>query len=136
MVNWDEQTGCAATHSKKDFNTTFLTHKREDTMIEVAFTYDFLPGIDEKVYARLARRATAMMLAADGFIEFRAHRNLTGSPQVRRTSVWESLTHWAAIAQTSEFQDITAEFRTFVTNLDVQFWGPSPLTPEIIRPKK
>jgi heme-degrading monooxygenase HmoA len=105
-------------------------------MIEVAFTYDFLPGIDEKVYARLARRATAMMLEADGFIEFRAHRNLTGSPQVRRTSVWESLAHWATIAQTPEFQDITAEFRTFVTNLDVQFWGPSPLTPEIIRPKK
>lgn len=105
-------------------------------MIEVAFTYDFLPDIDEKAYANLARQATAMMIAADGFIELRAHRNLTGSPQVRRTSVWESMVHWAAVAQTSEFQDITAEFRTFVTNLDVQLWGPSPLTPESIKPKK
>lgn len=105
-------------------------------MIEVAFTYDFLPNIDEKAYASLARRATAMMIAADGFIEFRAHRNLTGSPQVRRTSIWESLVHWALIAQTPEFQDITAEFRTFVTNLDVQLWGPSPVTPEPIQPKK
>jgi heme-degrading monooxygenase HmoA len=105
-------------------------------MIEVAFTYDFLPNIDEMAYAKLARQATAMMIAADGFIEFRAHRNLTGSPQVRRTSVWESMVHWAAIAQTPEFQEITAEFRTFVTNLDVQLWGPSPLTPKPIVPKR
>ena len=103
-------------------------------MIEVAFTYDFLPDIDEKAYTSLVRRATALMIAADGFVEFRAHRNLTGSPQVRRTSVWKSLLHWAAIAQTPEFQDITAEFRTFVTNLDVQLWGPSPLTPSPIKP--
>lgn len=105
-------------------------------MIEVAFTYDYLSNIDEKAYAALARRATAMMMEADGFIEFRAHRNLTGSPQVRRTSVWESLMHWAAIAQTPEFQNLTAEFRMYVTNLDVQLWGPSPLTPEPIRREK
>ena len=105
-------------------------------MIEVAFTYDFLPNIDEKAYAKLARHATALMIAAEGFVEFRAHRNLIGSPQVRRTSVWKSLVHWASFAQTSEFQDITAEFRTFVTNLDVQLWGPSPLTPAPILPKK
>lgn len=102
-------------------------------MIEVAFAYDLVPGIDLKAYTSLTRRATAVMMAANGFIEFRAHRNLTGSPQVRRTSVWESLSHWAALAQTPEFQNITAEFRMYVTNLDVQLWGPSPLAPEPIR---
>jgi heme-degrading monooxygenase HmoA len=102
-------------------------------MIEVAFTYDLVPGIDLKAYTNLARRATAFMMAADGFIEFRAHRNLTGSPQVRRTSVWESLAHWAAMAETTDFQNVTAEFRMFVTNLDVQLWGISPLAPEPIR---
>jgi quinol monooxygenase YgiN len=105
-------------------------------MIEVAFTYDFLPGMDEKAYGKLAKRATAMMMAAEGFVEFRAHRNLTGSPHVRRTSVWESLLHWAAIAETPEFQNLTAEFRTYVTNVVVHLWGPSPLTPEPIRPLK
>jgi quinol monooxygenase YgiN len=103
-------------------------------MIEVAFTYDFHPGIDADAYAELAKRATTMMLTAPGFVEFRAHRNLVGSPHVRRTSVWQSLAHWAALAQQPEFQRLTAEFRTYVTNLDVQFWGPSPLVPQPITP--
>lgn len=103
-------------------------------MIEVAFTYDFLPDIDDKAYANLAKKATDMMLLSDGFIEFRAHRNMVGSPHVRRTSVWKSLADWAALAQNPGFQKLTAEFRTYVTNLDVQFWGPSPLVPDPIRP--
>ncbi len=102
-------------------------------MIEVCFAYDFHPGIDEEAYAELAKRATGMMLVAPGFVEFRAHRNLVGSPHVRRTSVWMSLAHWAEFAQQQEFQKLTAEFRTFVTNLDVQLWGQSPLVPNPIR---
>lgn len=102
-------------------------------MIEVAFAYDLVPGIDLKAYTDLTRRATAFMMAADGFVEFRAHRNMCGSPQVRRTSVWESIVHWAAVAQTTEYQNLTKEFRMFVTNLDVQIWGPSPLAPEPVR---
>ncbi|KAA3611390.1 MAG: hypothetical protein DWQ05_20705 [Calditrichaeota bacterium] len=105
-------------------------------MIEVAFTYDFLPGIDENAYARLARKATNMMLSADGFIEFHAHRNMLGSPHVRRTSVWESFGQYAAFAQQHEFQNIAAEFRTYVTNLEVTFWGPSPLLPNPIKAKE
>jgi len=109
---------------------------KEDEMIEVAFTYDFLPGVDKAAYAKFARRATAMMISAEGFIEFRAHRNLLGAPNVRRTSVWRSLAHWAAVAQQPEFQNLTDEFRTYVTNLEVQFWGPSPVTPDPVRPQK
>jgi len=103
-------------------------------MVEVAFTYDFIPDIDETAYTKLARKATRMMLESKGFIEFRANRNITGSPHVRRTSVWENLTDWAKLAQDPEFQEITAEFRKYVTNLDVQLWGPSPISPEPIRP--
>jgi len=102
-------------------------------MIEVAFTYDFLADIDENAYARLATKATNMMVSADGFIEFHAQRNMMGSPHVRRTSVWKSLTHYAALAQQPEFQKITAEFRTYVKNLDVVIWGPSPLLPDPIK---
>lgn len=102
-------------------------------MIEVAFCYDFTPGYDENSYTDLVRRATSMMVEADGFVEFRAHRNMLGSPQVRRTSVWKSLKAWSKLAQTSEFQIITTEFSGFVTHLDVQIWGPSPLTPEPIK---
>jgi heme-degrading monooxygenase HmoA len=103
-------------------------------MIEIVYTYDFLPGIDEQAYARLARKATNMMVSAQGFIEFSAHRNLVGSPHVRRTSVWESLNDWAVLAQDPDFQALTTEFRSFVTNLKVEFWGPSPYVPKPIRP--
>jgi len=104
-------------------------------MIEVAFTYNFRPGIDEKAYAKFARQVTAMMVSAPGFVEFHAHRNLVGSPTVRRTSIWKSLADWAKLAQTPEFQKLNAEFSTFVTDIDVQFWGPSPISPDPIRPK-
>lgn len=103
-------------------------------MIEVTFTYDFIPGYDEEAYTDLVRRATHIMSMADGFVEFRAHRNLIGNPHVRRTSVWSSVTDWALVAQQPEFQQINEEFRTFVTHLDVQLWGPSPLTPNPVKP--
>jgi len=103
-------------------------------MVEVAFTYDFLPNIDENAYAKIARQATKLMADSDGFIEFRAHRNLVGSPHVRRTSVWKSLAHWAALAQREDFQKLSADFRLYVTNLEVHFWGPSPIIPKPLRP--
>lgn len=102
-------------------------------MIEVAFTYDFHPNIDEHAYAKIAKKATALMAKAEGFVEFRANRNMLGSPHVRRTSVWKSLAHWAALAQQPEFQELSAEFRLYVTNLHVNFWGPSPILPDPIR---
>ena len=105
-------------------------------MIEVAVTYDFLPDMDENDYTRIARRATKMMVNADGFIEFHANRNLMGSPHVRRTSVWKSFEHYAALIQQPEFQKLNAEFRTYVTNLDIIIWGPSPLVPDTIRPEE
>ena len=103
-------------------------------MVEVTFTYDLHPNIDENAYAKIAKKATALMASAEGFIEFRANRNLVGSPHVRRTSVWKSLAHWAALAQREDFQKLTADFRLYVTNLEVNFWGPSPLLPDPIKP--
>jgi heme-degrading monooxygenase HmoA len=102
-------------------------------MIEVAFTYNFHPGVDQQAYTRFAKRVTAMMVEAPGFIEFHAHRNLVGLPQVKRTSIWESLADWAALAEQPEFQKLTTEFSTYVRDLQVHFWGPSPISPEPIK---
>lgn len=102
-------------------------------MIEVTFTYDFHPNIDENAYRKIARRATAKMVNAVGFIELRANRNLIGSPHVKRTSVWETMTHWSAFNEDPEFQEISEEFRKYVTNMEVYIWGPSPYVPEPIR---
>jgi len=103
-------------------------------MVEVAFTYDFIPNFDVAAYTKVARDATQIMLSSKGFIEFRANRNMMGSPNVRRTSVWQNLSDYALMAQSHEFQKVTQEFRKFVTNIDVQIWGPSPISPEPIRP--
>jgi hypothetical protein len=120
-------------------NTIFYTQLvdgavEEQIMIEVDYTYDFLPGIDEQAYATLARKATTMMVEAPGFVEFRANRNMVGSPHVKRTSVWNHFADYAALAQNVEFQALTAEFRTYVTHLKVVIWGPSPYVPKPIRP--
>lgn len=104
-------------------------------MVEVSFTYDLHPNIDEEAYKNLARRVTLMMVKAEGFIELRANRNLLGSPHVRRTSVWKSLAHWAAFAEEEDFQKLTHEFRKYVTHIDVNLWGKSPYVPESIRPE-
>jgi heme-degrading monooxygenase HmoA len=105
-------------------------------MIEVNMTYDFLPGIDQQAYGELARRAIATVLEAPGFVEFRANRNVLGSPQVRSSTVWRTLADWAKFSESSGWPALEAEFRTFVTNLDVQIWGPSPLVSEPLRPGK
>jgi hypothetical protein len=102
-------------------------------MVEVAFTYDFLQNIDEVAYARLGRKATKLMVSAEGFLELHANRNMLGSPHVRRTSVWKNFADYAKLIQDPEFQRINAEFRTYVKNIQVIVWGPSPLMPEPIR---
>ena len=103
-------------------------------MVEVTFTFDINPDIDQESYGRLSRKATAMMLHAEGFIELRANRNLLGSPHVRRSSFWESMAHWAAFAEDPEFQKVTQEFRSYVTHMNVNLWGPSPYILEPIKP--
>ena len=45
-------------------------------MIEVAFTYDFHTGMDQRGYARVAKNPIRLMKNAEGFIEFRAQRNM------------------------------------------------------------
>jgi heme-degrading monooxygenase HmoA len=106
------------------------------TTIEVHWSWDYLPGIDEKAYAEFAKKAVASFAKAPGLIEFRANRNVLGSPQARATTVWRSLNDWANYGATKEWKEIEAALRTFVTNIQVEIWGPSPLIPKPVRPGK
>ena len=105
-------------------------------MIEVNKTYDLLPGIDLQAYSESAKKWIGTLLQATGFVEFRAHRNLLSSPQVRSTFVWETLADWARFAESAERQELESELRTFATNIKIEIWGPSPVVPEPIRPGK
>jgi hypothetical protein len=104
------------------------------TTVEVDVSYDYLPGMDKKAYAELGKNAAAVILKAPGLIEYRANWNLLGSPQVRTTTVWRSLSDWAKFAQSNEWAEIVTQGRTFMTNIHVEIWGPSPIIPKPLRP--
>jgi hypothetical protein len=103
-------------------------------MIEVNTTYEFLPNLDQQAYGEFAQNAIGTILKAPGLIEFRANRNLLGSPLVRTTSVFRSLSDWASFTESDEWKKLDAEFRSFVTDIRVEIWGPSPVLPEPVRP--
>ena len=102
-------------------------------MIEVNQTYDLAPGIDQQAYGQLVAKAIDILRKAPGFVELRAHRNLLGSPQVRTTTVWQSVADWGKFREGTEQQAMEAELRAFVTNFKAELWGPSPLLPEPLR---
>lgn len=104
-------------------------------MIEVTHTYDLLPGIDQQAYGELAKKALAALSRAPGLIEFRAHRNMIGSPHVRTTAVWRTLAEWAQARENPELQAFEPQFRAFITNDKVEIWGPSPILAEPFRPR-
>jgi hypothetical protein len=105
-------------------------------MIGVHKTYDLLPGIDQQAYLEYGRRAFATMLKAPGLLEIRVYRSLLGSPQVRLTLMWQTLADWAEFAESPERQMLDSELFRFAQNIGVELWGPSPATPEPLRPGK
>jgi heme-degrading monooxygenase HmoA len=86
-------------------------------MIEICTLYDLLPGANPQAYAEFARKAIGSVLQAPGLVEFRANRNLLGSPKVRLTTVWQALDDWAKWVETPAWQAIEAELLTLTTNI-------------------
>ncbi len=104
-------------------------------MLEVCVAYDLLPGVNADTYGAWAKKAIATTLKQPGLVEFRAHRNLLGSPQVRTTTVWRSGPEWFAFAD-GAWKAVEQELRGLATNVHMEVWGPSPLVPEPLRPGK
>jgi hypothetical protein len=52
-------------------------------MIEVNTTWELLPNIDQEAYGEWAKETVGKILKAPGLVEFRAHRNILGSPHVQ-----------------------------------------------------
>jgi heme-degrading monooxygenase HmoA len=104
------------------------------TTVEVCYTHDILPGADKNAYAESVKNWKATFMKAPGLIEFRGNRNLLGSPQVRATTVWQSLSDWAKFAGGKDYAAIEAQHRTLRTNFRVEIWGLSPVVPKPLRP--
>jgi len=111
--------------------------KKANQTVEVHLYYDFLPGIDMQAYQEWAKKAIGLVMQSPGLIEFRAHRNLLGSPFVCSTTVWQTLADWANFAQSEKWEIISADLRnSFAVNIRVEIWGSSPIVPAPLRPKK
>jgi hypothetical protein len=100
----------------------------------VAYELKLRPNFDQQAYGEFAKKAIGIILPSPGVVEFRAYRILLGSPQVRSTTVFQTLADWANFVDTDEWRTLQAELRAFATDLHLQLWGPSPVLPEPVRP--
>jgi len=102
-------------------------------MLEVCITYDLLPNVGQDAYQAWAGRAIAAILKQPGLLEFRAHRNVLGTPEVRTTSVWRSGADWMTFGE-GGWRPLEQELRGLANHIRMEAWGPSPLVPEPLRP--
>ena len=56
-------------------------------MIENTMTYELRPNLDQQAYGEWAKKTIGVILQAPGVVEFRANRNLLGSPEHSAPSV-------------------------------------------------
>jgi len=103
-------------------------------MIEINMTYELRPNLDQQAYGEWAKKAIEVILKAPGIVEFRANRNILGSPQVRSTTVFQTLADWAKFVDSDEWRTLEIEHRGFATDIHAEVWGPSPVLPEPVRP--
>ena len=104
-------------------------------MVEGHLTWDFVPGVDQQAYGAWARNAVGATLQAPGIIEFRANRNMCGSPQVLVVSVWETAADWGNFLENT-WPALEAELHLHAINVHYTLWGTSPLVPKPLYPAK
>jgi heme-degrading monooxygenase HmoA len=105
-------------------------------MIAVTMNYRILPTTDLLAYETVMRRAVGLALNATGIEEISAHRDLLNPAHVMTTSTWDSPGEWAAFVERPEWQAVVGEMRRHVEDLRIDVWGPSPVIPEPLHPKR
>jgi len=106
-------------------------------MIEVAITYELLPDIDQNAYFLLFKKAVVPILQQPGIVEIRAMRSLSDPPGVLIMIGWESMADWNRFEFAKEWTTLIEELKkSFITNMKLQVWGPSPIAPELLKPPK
>jgi heme-degrading monooxygenase HmoA len=105
-------------------------------MVEVVLLYDLVPGTDQQAYLAWAKKAIGIVLSSPGAVEFRASRNLLGSPYVRSISVWKTLADWQNFYESDAWKGCEVDLRgKFASKLKIELWGPSPVVPEPLHPR-
>jgi len=70
-------------------------------MVEEHMTWDFVPGVDQQAYNAWAKKAIGTVLKQPGLIEFRANRNVCGSPHVLVVTEWDSAADWGNFSEST-----------------------------------
>ena len=105
-------------------------------MVLYIMKYDILPD-KAGAYARWASESgIPRIMEIAGLVEFRGYRPASGSHQIAATYEFTDMAAWAAWTAHPDYQKIMEEFRPFATNVSTELWGPSPVVPEPLRPKK
>lgn len=106
-------------------------------MIEVGITYDLSPDVDQDAYFKFFKKAIVVVFQQRGIIEILAKRSLSGPPNVLIELNWETVADWNRFEVTKEWKMLIEELeKSFVHNLKIQVWGPSPIAPDPLRPSK
>jgi antibiotic biosynthesis monooxygenase (ABM) superfamily enzyme len=102
-------------------------------MVLYVVTYDIHPDKTE-TYLQWAQQAIPRMLAIGGVTELRGYRGAAGAAQIVATFEFADMAGWAGWHSADDAQAALTELRTLATNVSTALWGPSPLTPQPVRP--
>lgn len=87
-----------------------------------------------ETYLEWLKTAVPRVLAVPGVVEFRAYRGAAGAPQIIATYEFADMAAWATWHENEDAQKVWSELHTLALNVSAELWGPSPITPEPIRP--
>ena len=91
----------------------------------------------DKVDAYLKWTESAIKRAViPGVVEFRAYRPVSGSSQALVTYEFADMAAWAAWWGKEDTQKVHNELHTLAINVTTELWGPSPVVPTPVRPRK
>ena len=105
-------------------------------MVLLILKYDVRPEKADAFAKWATESAIPNILAVPGLVEFRSYRPVTGSHQIASTYEFTDMAACAAWLAHADYQKIMEEFRPLTTNVNSEIWGPSPVVPEPLRPKK
>jgi hypothetical protein len=106
-------------------------------MIEVHLSYNVKLGFDDQGYFEWMKKAIVPALTSKGIVEVRAYRNIKENQGVLVVGLWEKLEDWAVFSQSGGWQSLISTLQsTFANNIRIEVWGPSPVIPVPLRPRK
>jgi antibiotic biosynthesis monooxygenase (ABM) superfamily enzyme len=86
-------------------------------------------------WAEYAKVNIPVLLTIPGLVEHRVYRTIAGSSFYVATYEFTDLVAYAAWRSHPESERIWVEAHTYLENISVELWGPSPVVPAPLRPE-